>query len=163
MIPATMGAETDVPVWPSVQRWRRSVVTCMKERCVKQDAEEASSLWEDWGPWHAANWREWLRVPVAEGMRQTSHLALSGFALRSKTAAMLQNRHPRVKTERPSRGDKHLEAQGMLQRSSWRPLKLVQANGQARQGAMDSLLALLPAWHHDPATDIHEIWSHPKS
>lgn len=27
MMPATMGAETEVPVWPSVQRWRRSVVT----------------------------------------------------------------------------------------------------------------------------------------
>ena len=27
MMPATMGADTEVPVWPSVQRWRRSVVT----------------------------------------------------------------------------------------------------------------------------------------
>lgn len=27
MMPATMGAETEVPVWPSVQRCRRSVVT----------------------------------------------------------------------------------------------------------------------------------------
>lgn len=27
MMPATIGAETEVPVWPSVQRWRRSVVT----------------------------------------------------------------------------------------------------------------------------------------
>ena len=29
MTPATMGAETDVPVWLSVQRCRRSVVTCV--------------------------------------------------------------------------------------------------------------------------------------
>lgn len=29
MMPATMGAETEVPVWPSVQRCRRSVVTCV--------------------------------------------------------------------------------------------------------------------------------------
>lgn len=27
MIPAAMGADTEVPVWPSVQRCRRSVVT----------------------------------------------------------------------------------------------------------------------------------------
>lgn len=28
MMPATIGADTEVPVWPSVQRCRRSVVTC---------------------------------------------------------------------------------------------------------------------------------------
>ena len=31
MMPATMGAETDVPVWPSVHRCLRSVVTCVQD------------------------------------------------------------------------------------------------------------------------------------
>ena len=34
MTPATMGAETDVPVWPSVQRCRRSVVTCVQDNAL---------------------------------------------------------------------------------------------------------------------------------
>lgn len=32
MMPATIGALTDVPVCPSVQRWRRSVVIWRKQK-----------------------------------------------------------------------------------------------------------------------------------
>lgn len=35
-MPATMGADTEVPVWLSVQRCRRSVVTCRERSCSPQ-------------------------------------------------------------------------------------------------------------------------------
>lgn len=38
MMPATMGADTEVPVWPSVQRCLRSVVTCGERSCSPQNA-----------------------------------------------------------------------------------------------------------------------------
>ena len=41
MMPATMGADTEVPVWPSVQRCRRSVVTCGERSCSPCTAGDA--------------------------------------------------------------------------------------------------------------------------
>lgn len=34
MTPATIGADTEVPVWPSVHLWRRSVVTCHQKHTI---------------------------------------------------------------------------------------------------------------------------------
>lgn len=41
-MPATMGADTEVPVWPSVQRCRRSVVTCRERSCSPCAARDAA-------------------------------------------------------------------------------------------------------------------------
>lgn len=95
MMPATMGADTEVPVWPSVQRCRRSVVTCTERSCWRCSQSGLYPMEHPKFPWDAASGELSLWVPkpamapTSLGCSEPQKKGLQTHLVHEKTSLLL--------------------------------------------------------------------------